>query len=51
MWPGNWEIKVLASPKRGDRRAGLLAVEYAMFGCLAILVVLTLIVAFAPFLP
>lgn len=51
MWRGNWQSKLLANRKRGDHRAGLLAIEYAMFGCLAILVVLTLIVAFAPFLP
>jgi len=39
----------IKSAKKG--RAGLLAVEYAMFGCLAILVVLSLIVAFGPYVP
>lgn len=39
----------IRSAKNG--RSGLLAVEYAMFGCLAILVVLSLIVAFGPYVP
>jgi hypothetical protein len=50
MLQSDWESKILAKRERG-LRAGLLAVHYAMFVCLAIVVVLSLIVAFAPYLP
>lgn len=51
MLQRGWQNKFFATRERGVPRAGLLAVHYAMFGCLAILVALSLIVAFAPYLP
>jgi hypothetical protein len=50
MLQSDWESKIPAKRERGPRR-GLLAVHYAMFVCLAMVVVLSLIVAFAPYLP
>jgi len=50
MVPAVSHDRVRTKPRRKGRD-GLLAVEYAMFGCLAILVVLSLIVAFGPYVP
>lgn len=46
----HWKSKTSGRRERGPR-TGLLAVHYAMFVCLAMVVVLSLIVAFAPYLP